>query len=89
MNMVRVQLMRNVHATSYGSQVRRTFATGDCELYALPPRPKGLKTGSSIDGNEILEWEGSVRCGGEVNMGGFVVDDALSIIVSDQVLHFH
>ncbi|KZP15055.1 hypothetical protein FIBSPDRAFT_796068 [Athelia psychrophila] len=72
-NVVRVRLMRNVHATSYGNQVRKTVPIGEGELYALPPRNPGP------DGAEVLEWEGNVRCTGDVAVGGFVVDDILTI----------
>ncbi|KZP28291.1 hypothetical protein FIBSPDRAFT_780038 [Athelia psychrophila] len=81
-NIVRVQLMRNIHANSYGSQVRKTTPIGEGELYALPPRNPGP------DGAEVLEWEGNVRCTVDVSVGGFAVDDILTIR-DYMVLHVH
>ncbi|KZP15063.1 hypothetical protein FIBSPDRAFT_796081 [Athelia psychrophila] len=72
-NIVRVQLMRSVHANSRGSQVRKHFPIGEGEVHALPPRSAGA------DGEDVLEWEGHVRCTSDATVGGFVIDDTLLI----------
>lgn len=74
--------MRTVHANSYGYQERKTVPIGKGEVYALAPRSPGL------DGAEGLDWEGNVRCTGDVVVGGLVINDILTIIVSGGVMNY-
>ncbi|KAF7984323.1 hypothetical protein HWV62_15315 [Athelia sp. TMB] len=67
--LVRVRLIRHIRANSYGHQVHKALVIGEGELFALPP----------IGTDEILQWDGTVRCEDAVNVGGLAIDDLLSI----------
>lgn len=75
-DIVRVQLERHIHFNSHGEQaVRKQVQIGEGAVHALPPRSPGPDGA----GEDMLEWEGHVRCTGDVGVGGFVVGDALLI----------
>lgn len=75
---VRVCLMRHITANSYGNKVRKIVVIGEGGLCALPPL--GLEGGR--EGEDMLRWDGYLRCDGDNGVGGFSVDDVLSIKVS-------
>ncbi|KAF7981809.1 hypothetical protein HWV62_31919 [Athelia sp. TMB] len=67
--LVRVRLIRHIRANSYGHQVHKALVIGEGELFALP----------LIGTDEVLQWDGTVQCGDDVNVGGLAIDDLLSI----------
>lgn len=64
--------MRHLTAKSHGNKVRQVVLIGEGELHSLPPR--------SLE-EDVLRWDGYVKCCDEVRVGAFSVEDVLSIKV--------
>ncbi|KZP26205.1 hypothetical protein FIBSPDRAFT_819935 [Athelia psychrophila] len=67
--LVRVRILRHIHANSHRNNIRKVVVLGEGELIALPPR----------EDEDILSWDGSIQCNADAEVGGFTVDDMLDI----------
>ncbi|KAI0784756.1 hypothetical protein C8Q75DRAFT_699464, partial [Abortiporus biennis] len=66
---VRVYLLRQISARVHGQRAWRNTVLGEGKIWPVQPHPPDLC--SSSDAEQALDWEGEVKCGGEVVTGGF------------------
>jgi hypothetical protein len=76
---VRVYLLRRVSVDVRGYKASRNTIIGEAPLREIPP------THFSQDTQEAthLDWEGEVRCGQEIHVGGFAANNVVVKVIHD------
>jgi hypothetical protein len=76
---VRVYLLRQVSVDVRGYKALRNTIIAEAQLREIPP------THFSRDSQEAmhLDWEGEVRCGQEIRVGGFAANNVVVKVIHD------
>lgn len=70
---IRVYLLRQICVHVHGQKAWRNSVLGEGTIWPVesPTRARESEFGGPTDGDEAVDWEGEVRCNGDVRVGGF------------------